>query len=156
MTRKWLRYVVAYAVWILLLALGLWFWSVSRSALISILARLADGELLRVWRARLVDQGYTVVIGLAWVSLAILSESYLRNGVQAGAGRDGVLARSARLLGIEFLCIGAADLVLFVFQGPFSLAWLRWVILVVELAAGLFLTMWYRAQRRRARGRHGV
>jgi hypothetical protein len=141
--RIWPSYVLAYLMWIVVLALGIWFVVISRSALLGAFATFYVGNVVsRTWQGRLYDKVYIIAVGLLWLVLMVVAEAYFREGVQ----RRELLKRFARVAGLEILLIFAADLFLFWLQGGGG-TWLRWLILGGELVAGLLLLVFARLPR---------
>jgi hypothetical protein len=104
----WLRYLAAYALWFVAMALGYLVVDVARQAAFALSITLSNANPYVV---RLTDRVFFVVAGLGWLAFAVLMESYFRNGVKQ---RD-LVVRSARLLAF----VSAA---LFVSQGVLMLA----------------------------------
>jgi hypothetical protein len=72
----------------------------------------------------------------------IVAEAYFR----AGALRDDLFERFARVTGPVLLGIFGVDLILFWLQGVGGGDWLRWFILAAELGIGIALLMSSRPQ----------
>ncbi|MGC9522212.1 MAG: hypothetical protein ACP5HG_10095 [Anaerolineae bacterium] len=133
-TRRWLQYVLAYAMWAVVLALGIWLLLLSRDAVVAVFsALLVEDSTARTWTIVSVERFYVIGAGLAWLALMILSELYFRNGVRRGR----LFPRFARILGIELLLLFIVDFTLFALQGMGLEVWSRWLILGVELVLGV-------------------
>jgi hypothetical protein len=91
-----LEYILAYAVWLALLAIAMWLVFVWQSILVTIGLRIG----LNPWQLRAVDTWGTFLLGLAWLATCIVTEGYFRSGV-----RLGVLPRR---VGNAFLLLGLA------------------------------------------------
>jgi hypothetical protein len=141
--RIWPSYILAYLMWAVVLALGIWFLVISRSGLLGAFATFYVGDpVSRAWRGRLYDKAYIIAVGLLWIVLMVVTDAYFREGVQ----RRELLKRFARVTGLEILLIFAADLFLFWLQGGGG-TWLRWLILGGEMVAGLLLLVFARLPR---------
>lgn len=137
MKRTWPGYVLAYLMWIVVMALGLWFLVISRSGVLGALAKFYVGDsATRAWGAGFYDRMYLLAVGLLWLVLSVVIESYFRKGVR----RRQLLRHFARVAGPESLLIFAADLFLLWLQG-WSAGWLRWLILGCALLVGLLLVV---------------
>lgn len=131
----WLRYLAAYALWFVAMALGYLIVDVARQAAFAISIRLSEANPYVV---RLADRVFFIVAGLGWLAFAVLMESYFRNGVK----RRDLALRFARLLAV-------VSAVLFVAQGVLMLtqpgaatganAAVLFGSLVVGVGLGLFL-----------------
>jgi hypothetical protein len=104
----WLRYVAAYSLWIVAIALGYVVVDAARQAAFALSIMLSNANPYVV---RFADRAFFVVAGLAWLSFAVLMESYFRRGVKQ---RD-LVVRLARLAAVELA-------LLFVAQGVLMLA----------------------------------
>lgn len=133
--RSWLVYVGTYSAWAVISALAFWVLLVSRQAFMFVSARFVGDDIVRGWQARFYDKVFLIVVALGVLALVTLTESYLRRGID----RRDVIRRSAKIVGVELLVLSALDLVLALFQGSGAGGWLRWLILVVELVAGVAL-----------------
>jgi hypothetical protein len=143
--RSWLGYIAAYLMWVIVLALGIWFLLVSRTGFLSALAAYHNTETVSgVWQVRLLDQVYSVTVGLIWLVLMTVTERYFRKGVRRGV----LLTRFATIVGPEILLILVADLFLLWLQGG-SRVWSRWLILGSELVIGAGLVLFARYSRTR-------
>lgn len=142
---SWLGYIAAYLMWVIVLALGIWFLLVSRTGFLGALAAYHNTETVSgVWQVRLLDIVYSVTVGLIWLVLMTVTERYFRKGVRQGV----LLTRFATIVGPEILLILAADLFLLWLQGG-SRVWLRWLILGSELVIGVGLVLFARHSRTR-------
>jgi H+/gluconate symporter-like permease len=142
MLEKTGRYILLYAAWIVVLALGVWFLLLSRDAFLNAASILyARDSLTRTWQVEAADKFYTLIVGLLCLVLITVSEFYFRNGVRRG----NLWRRFARVVGFELLLIFVADLVLLATQGWGMGAWSRWLILGAELVLGVLLLKFGRA-----------
>lgn len=135
---KLVKHLAAYALWILTLLLGIWFWFLGRSTLMGLLGMNMQGSILQVWRGRLADKVFSVVVGFGWLIMMIATESYFRDGAEEGD----VLLRFAKIAGIELCLIFLADFILLILQGFGGQDWRRWLALIAELIGGTGLTYW--------------
>ena len=133
---KVLKYILAYSLWIIDLGLSGWLFYISRTALIGLFAVFYQaGDFQFSKTVNLVDRVFTVILGLGWLVFSIFTEESFRTG----ALKKDLLRRFARFTGPLLLCIFVVDLVLFWLQGIGGDDWMRWLILAVELVAGLGL-----------------
>ncbi|MCX7680935.1 MAG: hypothetical protein N2508_03030 [Anaerolineae bacterium] len=141
---EWLGYVLAYIMWIVVMALGVWFILVSREGLTSALALYVAGgrSLQRFFEARFLDKVYIVAVGLLWLALVVVAEDRLRKGVR----QRRLLRRFAGIAGLELVLIFVADALLLWVQGGRT-GWARWLILSSELLAGIGLLVCSRLSR---------
>ena len=137
--KKSINYVIAYALWIVTILLGLWFVLLARSGFQGALATFyIRGSVTYVQRARFFDQVFVLVMGLLWLALVVITEWYFRSGAQ----RPDLLKRFARVAGPVILLVFVADLFLFWLQGLSSGNWLRWLILAGELVIGIVFLLY--------------
>lgn len=128
-----LRYALVYGMWLVVMAVGLWLLLVSRDVVLGAVARLlVDDSTAHTWQLVSVERFYMVGAGLLWLVMTVVSEAYLRRGVDRG----GLLRRFARMLAPQLLLLFAVDAALFALQGLQG-GPLRWLILIVELGLGI-------------------
>lgn len=136
--RRWLGYLLAYGMWAVVLALGIWFLLFSRETVLGIAdALMTDTTSARYWRLTSLERFYVIGVGLVWTAIMIISEVYFRHGVSRGQ----LLQRFARILGPELLLIFIADAGLLVVMGFDAATWSRWLILIAELALGVIFVL---------------
>jgi hypothetical protein len=112
-----------------------------RTALLTFLALFyEEGDFHFRKRAELIDQVFTILVGVGWLAIFVLTEGYYR----AGALQENLLKRFARVTGPILMCIFLVDLILFGLQGFGGGDWLRWLILSAELVLGLMLILYAR------------
>ena len=132
--RTWPSYVLVYVMWVVTLALGIWVLLVSRDAIIGVASSIfVEASSARRWRISAVEKYFALGAGFVWLALMVFTELYFRNGVDRGQ----LIPRIARVLGLELIALFLFDAILFITQGLPSDAWVRWLLLVVELAAGV-------------------
>ncbi|MBN1873116.1 MAG: hypothetical protein JXA33_02725 [Anaerolineae bacterium] len=130
----WLNYILAYTMWIVVILLGLWFLYISRTALLSVLTIFyAKDSALRSLQVPFVDRIYSLIVGLLLSVLITVTEIRFRQGVRESQ----LLKRFAQVFGPELLLIFVADLILLLIQGVVTISWSRWLLLAVELLAGI-------------------
>ena len=135
---KVFRYLMAYAFWIVDLALGLWLLLISRTMMLGILSLFyKEGAWTYSRRVDFADKIFVIVMGLAWLILMIVLEVHFRTS----ALTDELPRRFAMITGSLLLCVSVVDLALFWIQGIGGSNWLRWLILAAELGIGLALTI---------------
>jgi hypothetical protein len=140
---KIIKYVSAYLMWIVDLGLTFWLIFISRTVFLGIFALFyKEGEWVYSRRVDLADKVFVLILGLGWLVFMIVAEAYFR----AGALRDDLFERFARVTGPVLLGIFGVDLILFWLQGVGGGDWLRWFILAAELGIGIALLMSSRPQ----------
>jgi hypothetical protein len=133
---KIIKYAIAYLLWIADLGLALWLLFLSRIVLLDIFALFyKEGAWAYSRRVDFADKVFLVILGLGWLVFMIVVEAYFR----AGALRDDLLKRFARVTGPVLLGIFSLDLILAWIQRVGEGDWLRWLILAAELGFGIFL-----------------
>ena len=135
-----LKYALAYVLWIVDLALGLWLFFISRSAFLDILAlSYKPGAWAYARRVDLADKAFVLILGLAWLALMVFVEHHYRTSAFTGE----LLQRFARVTGILLIGVFVVDLILVWVHGVENNGWLRWLILAAELgiAAVLMVTV---------------
>lgn len=149
-----LRYALAYLMWVVVMALGIWFIVISRNGLLGAFgvygARYVESAVTRAWLERFYDKVYVILVGLLWLALTVVAEAYFREGVR----RRTLLRRFARIAGLELLLIFLADLFLLWVQG-WNATWPRWLILGSELVSGIALVVFSRLPRASRQDRAG-
>jgi hypothetical protein len=149
MVKKGLGYFIAYLMWVVTMALGLWFALISRNGFLDLLARAVQRSVMYPWQTSFYDKVYSLALGLLWLAFMIVVERYFRRGVEQGD----LIRRVAQVVGPELLLIFVADLGLLVLGGVGSTSWLRWVILGGEVVGGVLLLLYARSLRRPKPGR---
>ena len=143
-----IKYVSAYLMWIVDLALTLWLVFMSRTVFLGIFALSYSGgpsfyaQLVYGHRVDFADKMFSILLGLGWLVFMILTEAYFR----AGVARDDLFKRFAKVTGPVLLIIFVVDLILLWIQGPGGGVWLRWLMLVAELGFGITLLRLTRPQ----------
>ena len=132
---KVLKYLLAYVLWIIDLALGLWLLLISRTVFLDILA-LSFKESSWVYSRRVdfADKVFLLVLGLGWLIFMIIIEHSYRASALTGE----LPQRFAWVTGFLLLCIFVIDMLMFWVQGAGN-NWLRWLILAAELGIGIAL-----------------
>ena len=91
---KVIKYVSAYTMWVVDLGLSSWLIYISRTVLLGLLALSSKaGEWEYAKAVNLIDRVFTVLLGLGWLVLAIVTEEYFRTAVKKG----NLLNRFARI-----------------------------------------------------------
>jgi len=135
------KFVSAYLMWIVDLALTFWLIFISRTAFLDIFALSYTGgqssyaRVVYAHRVDFADKLFSILLGLGWLVFMIATEAYFR----AGITREDLFRRFARVTGPVLLGIFVVDLVLFWLQGAGGGDWLRWFILAAELGIGITL-----------------
>mgnify|MGYP000521882533 CR=1 FL=1 len=144
------KYLLAYLLWVILLALGFLFNTLAQNAFEAFLGMLTsqNNRFLFVRQMIVLDRVFAVLIWLVWLVMMIVSEESFRQGAKAG----GLLKRFFRFAGPLLLGIFVADLYLLSVAGFSAAPWLRWVLLALELTLGAGFT-WYGRPYGRARNK---
>src|SRR3989304_1017541 len=138
-----IKYLGAYALWVVDLGLAFWLIFISGTVFLGIFALFnKPGAWLYSRRVDLADKVFLLILGLGLLVFMIVVEAYFR----AGALRDDLLRRFARIPGPVLLGIFGVDLILFWLQGVGGGNWLRWLILAAELGIGIALVVSGKAQ----------
>jgi hypothetical protein len=134
--KNWGKYLVAYLLWFIAMALGVLFLLIGRNSILTILALTTDPTSFDALQwARLIDRAFVFIVGVAWVILMVVAEHYFRTGVQIGI----LWKRAARLIGILISMIFVADFINAMGQGLTNLGATRWIILIGELVLAIGL-----------------
>ncbi len=133
---KIFQYIAYIVMWVLNLVIALWFGFVARMDLTQFLALFYKEDNLTYGHfIDFSDRAFTIILGLGWLVLMIVSEEYLRKGVL----EDDLVRRFSRITGPLLLAAFAADLILMILQGFGVSGWSRWLLLAIELGIGIFL-----------------
>ena len=131
-------YVMAYLLWFVTLCLGAWFVFISRNTFEVFLGGYyikEKNQFLLSKQASFLDIVFPVVLWLLWFVMLILTEEYYRRGVQ----KHNLFKRFAKVSGGLLVLIFFADLCLNLMLGITATGWLRWLITLIELLAGVAL-----------------
>src|SRR5262245_18042303 len=140
---KVLKYLLAYALWIIDLALAFWLLLISRTVFLDIFAiSIKGGSWVYSRRVDFADKVFLIVLGLGWLIFMIVIEHYYRASALTGE----LPQRFARVSGVLLLCIFVIDMIMFWVQGVGNNNWLRWLILAAELGIGIALFVSVRPQ----------
>jgi hypothetical protein len=140
---KIIKYAGAYILWIADLGLTFWLIFISRTVYLGIFGLFyRPGAWAYSHRVDLADKVFLLILGLGWLVFMIIVEADFR----AGARREDLLKRFARVTGPVLLSIFGVDLILFWLQGVAGGNWLRWSILAAELGFGIALLVSARPQ----------
>lgn len=137
--RKVTKYLITYIMWFANMVLSIWLCYLTRTSVLGILALFyQQGDFQYTKLVNLVDQVIVVVLGLSWLIFTVVTEEYFRSG----ALKENLPKRFARIAGPLILCIFVVDLTLLWVQGAGD--GMRWLILGIELFAGLGLVVFSR------------
>ena len=140
MTRLF-KYLAAYGLWLLDLALAYWLIIVIRTAYLGIFALYyKPGGLTYSLRVGFADKMFILILGIGWLIFMIITESYFRKGVE----RNDLFKRFARVTGPVVLGVFSVDLMLAWLQARSD--WWRWLILAAEVSLGVILVIFARSQ----------
>lgn len=142
--RKWLNYVIAYLLWFVTMAIGLWWFFITRSAFQAGLSVFyIKGSDYRAFQAGFYDKAFSLFLGLLWLILIVVSEERYRTGAERGD----FYKRFASLVGPLLILVFAFDLILALLIGISMISWSRWFILALELITGVMLLRFTRRQK---------
>jgi len=132
MKKLWVKYVIAYGMWIVFTLAGIWFVIFSRNSFIGLLnlyyvQEEGLGKFQRGMEVQFLDKVYLLVVAFAVLILMIVVEEYFKRGAQRGD----LAKRIFMVFGREMLFIFAASLASAFLLGFSPLIWL--------LLAGEFL-----------------
>ena len=136
-TKTFSLYFVAYLMWIVSFLLWLWFMYLGRTLMTGVLTPLVmPGAVQQAKMVQLADRVYLLTVGLIWLVLMIVVESYFRHGVQKGE----LWRRIGRVFGPQVLLVFLVDLGLMLHYGVDIQPASRWLLLGVEivLSVGFF------------------
>jgi hypothetical protein len=136
--KKVFDYILAYILWIVEIGFALYFCYISRTLVLGIMTFYYKvGNVQYQNRMNLTDRVFVLILGFGWLIFMIFVEEYFRSGVSKGN-------LPKRIVGVTWPVLLAAflvDLVLLWIQGFGSGSWLHWLVLAVELGAGVGLLM---------------
>jgi hypothetical protein len=145
MIKQWFRYILAYVMWTLNLLIGVWFILISREFLLLFLGVNYVGDnMARGWQIGFLDKMYMIALGLAWLIFMIVMEDDFKKSAKKGI----LIRRFTRIAGPEFLLVFLADLALLITEGANAAAWLRWLLLLVELGLAAVCVWYTRSQQK--------
>lgn len=137
--KKIVNYILAYSTWVADMGLAIWLAYLCKYDLLNFLALFYKrGNWIYEKQVNVIDKAFTIFLGLGWMAFMIIVEEYYRIGIQKGD----LLKRLVTITGPLLLSIFVVDLLLFWLQGIGTYNWIRWLILAVELGAGLVLLVW--------------
>ena len=137
MSKKPFKYILAYLLWLVILAICFVLFLLLRYLLLGLLgAYYIDETITSVYRARFIDPASTFILGLLWVALMIWSEFRLRRS----ARRGGILPQFARFAGPLLILLFIVDAGLLRLQASTIIDYWRLAIIAFELLAGIGLT----------------
>jgi hypothetical protein len=139
--------ILAYILWAVTLALGAWFAIIGRETFETYLGKYfiqEQGQFELARQARFWDLTVAVVLWLLWFVMLIITEEYYRRG----APKKTVWQRFAKVAGVLILLIFLADLFQNLMLGIGEVGWLRWLLTILELLAGVVLI--YISRRKQA------
>jgi len=132
------QYAIAYTAWVFSWVIFVWFILLSRQVILAALRNYwVQGSFQREMSINFIDRAYIVVIGLLWIILMVIVESYFRNGIK----KNKLYQRIGKILGPEITAIFLVDLLMALMVGFLGQPWTRWIILLVECLAG-FALIW--------------
>ncbi len=141
------KYIIAYSAWVIFILLFLWIILLSRETFLGFLRNFwVQGYFSRKMAITFIDRIFVLFIGITWLVLMIVIESYFRNGIKKG----NLIQRISKVVGSEVFAIFIVDLTMTSLGGLIGLPWTRWAFLLLELVigSGLILVGWKFAKRK--------
>ena len=137
MRKLWVKYLIAYGMWIVFTLAGIYFVIISRTSLVGFLdlyfvPKEVLGTFQRGKEAQFIDKAYLLVASFIVLILMIVVEEYFKHG----ARRGDLAKRLCRVFGREMLFIFAASLASAFLVGFSPLIWLA---LFAELIASIVM-----------------
>ncbi len=123
------QFFVAYSAWVLFILLFLAIMFLGRDTLLGFLRNYwAKGSISRQFAINFFDRGYILLIGIVWLILMIVIESYFRNGVAKG----NLTHRVSKVFGFEILAIFSFHLLTILMSGISAIQGLQWALITGE------------------------
>ncbi len=130
------RYAFAYLMWIVSFILWVVFIFLSREAIVGLLSTYYyQDNFQRMKVIQFFNQAYPFLLSIAWLALMLITESYFRNG----AKKNDLTRRVSWVIGPEILLIFISNFLQGFLLGYGSVPITFWLILFVELVAGVGL-----------------
>ena len=131
MIKNWIKYILAYGLWMVFTLVGILFLMVSRNSLIGLLEiYYVRGNFQRGMEVQFLDKAYLLVVAFAILIIMIVVEEYFKHGAQRGD----LAKRIFKVFGFEILFMFFASLASGILVGFNSLIWL---LLVGEFVASI-------------------
>jgi len=132
--KNMLQKIAVYIMLLLILALGAWLFLLGREVLSGMMSTYYVGKsFIRGYQAGFFDKLMTLVMGLGWLVLFVVSEELLRRSVNKGRMK----MVFARFFGVELLAAFVLDgLMVFLLTSISAAGWARLLLLVGELILG--------------------
>lgn len=125
--------VLAYTSWGIFILLFLAILLLGRDTLLALLRNYwAQENLSRQYAINFIDRMYVILVGIAWLILMLVIESYFRNGISKG----NLIHRISTGIGYEVMVIFLIHLAMTLMVGIAAQPVLRWVLLAIELSIG--------------------
>jgi hypothetical protein len=130
------QYAVYFVSWVFSWLIFAYFLVIGRTVLMSILRSYwVQGRFNRDYAMNFIDRMYVLILGIAWVIFMLVVESYFRHGIK----KNVLYQRIGKVLGPELLAIVLIDLLMIALTGVTTQPWSRWLLILLELFAGLGL-----------------
>jgi hypothetical protein len=127
------QYIIAYASWAIFILLFLVILLLGRETWLAALRNYwARDNLARQYSINFLDRVFVLIVGITWLILMLVIESYFRNGITKG----NLIHRVSTGLGYEILVIFLIHLAMTWMVGITAQPITRWIVLVLELVIG--------------------
>ena len=141
------QYILAYAAWVIFILLFLAILLLGRDTWLAVLRNYwAQDNIGRQYAINFLDRIFVLLLGIAWLVLMLVVESYFRNGINKG----NLIHRVSSVLGFEISAIFIIHLMMTLMVGIANQTVMRWVLLVGELIIGAGLLIVGRTTTRKA------
>jgi hypothetical protein len=125
---------VSYLLWVVTFLFGLWLIYLCRTTWLAGMGFwFIQGSPTRAQQAGFLDKVFLLILGFSWLILMVASEAYYRKGVK----NRQLLTRFAKVSGPILLSVFVIDAILAWITGLAIIGWIRLVVILVELAAGI-------------------
>lgn len=127
------QYILAYFSWVLFIMLFLAILLLGRETWLAVLRNYwAQEHLGRQFAINFLDRAFVLTVGITWLILMLVIESYFRNGIAKGD----LIHRISVTLGWEILMIFLIHLAMTLMVGLAAQSQLRLILLIVEFLIG--------------------
>lgn len=144
------QYIFAYGAWVIFIMLFLAILLLGRDTWLAALRNYwAQDHFGRQSAINFLDRAFVLAVGITWLILMLVTESYFRNGIVKGD----LTHRISAVIGVEVLVIFFIHLAMTLMMGFAAQTPLRWALLGVEfvIGAGLIVISRVTAKKKKTR-----
>ena len=144
--KNWSEYILAYALLAVTLGLGAWFVITSQNTFEVFLGGFyikEENQFLLARQARFFDIIFPLVLWISWFIMLIVVEEYYRKGVE----KHSLIKRFMKVTGVLLILLFVSDLFLTLMLGLTATGWLRVLLMIIELLAGIAFLILSRSKR---------